>query len=224
MKNIFSKIEDIFIKALRIIVIAGFVSLILIKFLQVMFNDINSFVLGVIIIVVIIVVYKLNQHFLNKSVKYNLANNHSKSCISVTKEKDLEYAEVIESYGKLLEKNPPSPVLVYDVSKLPYPKDTIKRACLWGLENTDDISMVNALKFGYVSLANYQDNIDSDILSENIESFYDILNNYEDHSNDLFTESPTKMESYLKWLVFHEKRMPFVENEIANLQEQIKKY
>lgn len=63
---------------------------------------------------------------------------------------------VIEAFGETLETAAPDPDSVADASKLPYPKDTIKKAIIAGLKSTDDENMKEQLKYAYIRLADWQ--------------------------------------------------------------------
>jgi len=66
---------------------------------------------------------------------------------------------IIQDYGDIIVNSAPTPGCVADESKLPYPKEKIKEAIIWGLRNTEDPDAINSLKFGYVQLASWQPGI-----------------------------------------------------------------
>ena len=68
---------------------------------------------------------------------------------------------IIQAYGKTLEMEAPASGCVADESKLPYPKDTIKKAIISGLKSTDNDQMKEHLKVGYIQLADWQPGVGS---------------------------------------------------------------
>ena len=66
---------------------------------------------------------------------------------------------IIQAYGKVLETSAPVPGCVADESKLPYPKETIKKAIIAGLRSTEDKQMKEHFKVGYIQLADWQPDI-----------------------------------------------------------------
>ena len=64
---------------------------------------------------------------------------------------------IIHEYGRVMEENFPS--WVADESKLPYPKQEIKKALISALRDEDDFVMKELLKAGYIQLANWQPNV-----------------------------------------------------------------
>ena len=71
----------------------------------------------------------------------------------------IDVMAIIQAYGKTLETDAPAPGCVADESKLPYTKDTIKKAIIAGLKNTDNDQMKENLKIGYISLSNWQEGV-----------------------------------------------------------------
>ena len=72
--------------------------------------------------------------------------------------------EIIQRYGAVLEHNAPAPGCVADSAKLPYRKDQIKEALIFGLGATNDPQIREFLKVGYLQLADWQDGVgDSDV-------------------------------------------------------------
>ena len=68
---------------------------------------------------------------------------------------------IIQAYGKTLEMEAPAPSCVADESKLPYPKDTIKKAIIAGIKSTDSQQMKEHLKVGYIQLSDWQPGVGS---------------------------------------------------------------
>jgi hypothetical protein len=65
--------------------------------------------------------------------------------------------KIIDDYGALIERSPPSPLRIEDVSMLPHPKEMIlTAACLALARSGDDQKFVTALKYGAIGLAQYQ--------------------------------------------------------------------
>ena len=65
-----------------------------------------------------------------------------------------EVAEIITAYGAVLAE--PTTIGVRDLRLLPYSKDDIKAALRLAFSVTDDAGMRDALKAGYISLADFQ--------------------------------------------------------------------
>lgn len=53
----------------------------------------------------------------------------------------VDVEKIVQAYGATLEHNAPTPGCVADVSKLPYPKEEIKRALIVALRSTKDPKM-----------------------------------------------------------------------------------
>ncbi|SDP01730.1 hypothetical protein [Desulforhopalus singaporensis] len=70
-----------------------------------------------------------------------------------------EIQEIVKAYGYCMEQEIPNPSCIADSSQLPYPKATIKAALLVALKLEEDEQMKNALKLGYISLADWQDGV-----------------------------------------------------------------
>ena len=66
---------------------------------------------------------------------------------------------IIRAYGKAIETSPVTPGCVADIRTLPYSKDKIKSALVLALKFTEDRTMQNQLKAGYLRLADYQENV-----------------------------------------------------------------
>jgi hypothetical protein len=71
----------------------------------------------------------------------------------------IDVMAIIQAYGKTLETDAPATGCVADESKLPYTKDTIKKAIIAGLKSTDNDQMKEHLKIGYISLSNWQEGV-----------------------------------------------------------------
>ena len=122
-----------------------------------------------------------------------------------------DYQHIINGYGELLEEKPPVSSLLYDVDTLPFSKDSIKEACLWAIRQTSDEDMLETLQFSYLRLANYQENIQQELRENGIEAYYGAVD-----------PDSIEMEKYLKWLEFHQERMPIVNQEMGEFSDDLK--
>jgi len=64
--------------------------------------------------------------------------------------------EIIQRFGSVLENEAPVPGCVADVTKLPFPKEKIREALIFGLRANVDPKMKEMLKTAYIELANWQ--------------------------------------------------------------------
>jgi len=64
--------------------------------------------------------------------------------------------KIIQDYGALMERNPPLPTRIEDVSALPHPKETILDALLIEIGQKHPKHIDEMLQVGAVSLAQYQ--------------------------------------------------------------------
>lgn len=67
--------------------------------------------------------------------------------------------DVIGMFGEILATAAPAPGCVADSDELPYSKDRIKQSIISVLQNTSDQRLCEQLKFAYVSLADWQENV-----------------------------------------------------------------
>lgn len=67
--------------------------------------------------------------------------------------------EVVQVYGKFLETSSPRPGTVADANKLPYPKQKIKEAIIAALHRTNDPTIKEHLKGGYICLSDWQEGV-----------------------------------------------------------------
>ncbi|GEM_PF-838412 len=67
--------------------------------------------------------------------------------------------DVVQVYGDVLQTSKPAPGTVADVSKLPYPKSTIKTALIAAIKSTEDAQMKEHLKAAFIMLADWQDGV-----------------------------------------------------------------
>lgn len=75
-----------------------------------------------------------------------------------------DFKKIIDAYGIVMKTSLPAPGTVADVTKLPYPKQQIKDALIAGARSTDDSQNKEIVKYAYVELANWQENVgDSNI-------------------------------------------------------------
>lgn len=87
------------------------------------------------------------------------------------RDKSPTLGEVIEAYGRLLEKLAQweeGTIVAVDETKLPAPKDHIKAAILWALRHTREPGMVASLKVGYIELCKFQPGIGNDPIVSNL--------------------------------------------------------
>lgn len=64
--------------------------------------------------------------------------------------------EIINDFGRVLERGKPAPGCVADVTKLSFPKEQIRQALIIGLRSNSDPKMKEMLKVAYIELANWQ--------------------------------------------------------------------
>jgi len=81
---------------------------------------------------------------------------HDSSANSIGQLQAHDVEVIIQAYGKVLETDAPAPGFVADESKLPYPKDTIKKAIIAGLKSLGNDQMKEYLKVSYIQLADWQ--------------------------------------------------------------------
>jgi hypothetical protein len=70
-----------------------------------------------------------------------------------------EALQIIQEYGFIMLNKSPAPFYISDVSKLPYPKHRIKEALMMALRVNGKEQMMDALKIGYLQLANWQEGV-----------------------------------------------------------------
>ncbi len=66
---------------------------------------------------------------------------------------------IIQDYGYIMLHQSPPPFYISDVRKLPHTKERIKQALLLALNVSGKPQMMDALKVGYLQLANWQEGI-----------------------------------------------------------------
>jgi len=66
---------------------------------------------------------------------------------------------IIQDYGRIMLHKSPAPFYISDINKLPHPKDTIKQALMMVLSVNGKEQIMDALKIGYMQLANWQEGI-----------------------------------------------------------------
>ena len=66
---------------------------------------------------------------------------------------------IIQDYGYIMLHKSPAPFYISDVNKLPYPKENIKQALMMALSVNGEEQTMDALKIGYMQLANWQEGI-----------------------------------------------------------------
>ena len=68
--------------------------------------------------------------------------------------------KIVNRYGAFMQSSTfPAPLCIADTKKLPYEKETIREALILLMRLCDDDNTKGFLKFGYVSLANFQDGV-----------------------------------------------------------------
>ena len=70
--------------------------------------------------------------------------------------------KIIQDYGAVLETSAPTPGCVADVDNLPHSKERIKQAIALVLPQTEETQMREALKVGYLQLADWQKGVGSE--------------------------------------------------------------
>jgi hypothetical protein len=66
---------------------------------------------------------------------------------------------IIQEYGTSLENHRPFSLSALDASNLPYPKEEIKKALIFGLRTASDSQRKEKLRVAYLLLANYQEGV-----------------------------------------------------------------
>ena len=66
---------------------------------------------------------------------------------------------IIQDYGHIMLHKSPAPFYISDVNKLPHPKENIKQALMMALSANGKEQVMDALKIGYMQLANWQEGI-----------------------------------------------------------------
>ena len=69
------------------------------------------------------------------------------------------FIKIVQAYGKVLEESQIGLGIVADIKELPFSKEQIKKAIIFAINNTDDVKMKEQLKVGYISLADWQENV-----------------------------------------------------------------
>jgi len=64
--------------------------------------------------------------------------------------------KIIQDYGAFIERNPPLPTTIEDTSVLPHPKAAILEALIFEIEQGHPKHADDMLRFGAISLAQYQ--------------------------------------------------------------------
>jgi hypothetical protein len=72
---------------------------------------------------------------------------------------DIDFVQIVQAYGKVLETSAPVSGTVSDTNKLPFPKQQIKNAIVAALLSTDDPQMKEYLKVGYIQLSDWQEDV-----------------------------------------------------------------
>lgn len=67
--------------------------------------------------------------------------------------------EIAQDYGGIMLHKSPAPFYISDVNKLPHPKDSIKQALMVILRTNGKQQVMDALKIGYLQLANWQEGV-----------------------------------------------------------------
>ena len=72
--------------------------------------------------------------------------------------------KIIQDYGAFIERNPPLPTRIEDTSVLPHPKAAILEALIFEIEQGHPKHVDDMLRFGAISLAQYQRDVGRDPL------------------------------------------------------------
>ena len=67
-----------------------------------------------------------------------------------------DHLKIIQDYGAFIERNPPLPTRIEDTSVLPHPKAAILEALIFEIEQGHPKHVDDMLRFGAISLAQYQ--------------------------------------------------------------------
>ena len=70
--------------------------------------------------------------------------------------------KIVQDYGAVLGSSAPAPGCVADVRNLPHSKERIKQALVFAIRLTKDPQMREQLKVGYISLADWQEDVGTD--------------------------------------------------------------
>jgi len=120
-----------------------------------------------------------------------------------------EAEKIIQSYGAVLQTEAPQPGCVADTIKLPFPKEKIKAALIFGLKGTDDQQTKEMLKVGYIQLAEWQEGVGE------IDVGLDL-------SNMDLNDDPVKLaEQVSAQGSGHEKWQPIVKAEQERLKQEL---
>jgi len=117
---------------------------------------------------------------------------------------------IIQKYGHIVLHESPAPFYISDVSKLPYPKDTIKQALMMALGVNGKPQVMDALKVGYLQLANWQEGIGEADLSigmiDNNEDEVEKLRRVEEH-----------LEEVKKWETILEREQTMLQSDLVSM-------
>ena len=120
-----------------------------------------------------------------------------------------EAEKIIQAYGAVLQTQAPAPGCVVDTIKLPFPKEKIKTALIFGLKGTDDQQTKEMLKIGYIQLAEWQEGVGE------IDIGLDL-------SNMDLNDDPVKLaEQVSAQGSDHEKWQPIVKAEQERLKQEL---
>jgi hypothetical protein len=84
-----------------------------------------------------------------------------------------EFENIVSAYGDTMGRQAPEPGCVADVNRLPFPKPMIKHAISVCLKSTTDKQRIDALKTGYLLLADWQEGVSE--TGQEINTLYDRL-------------------------------------------------
>jgi hypothetical protein len=119
---------------------------------------------------------------------------------------------IINAYGAVLEKKAPCPGCVADVSKLPYPKEQIKKALIIGLMTLNDPYMKQQFKNSYIYLADWQEGVGETDQGINLLGM-DLNEDFKEMAQKI-REQP---ENYKKWDSIVKEERQELEKELRDL-------
>jgi len=120
-----------------------------------------------------------------------------------------EAEKIIQAYGAVLQAKAPAPGRVADASKLPFPKERIKAALIFGLKATNDQQMKEILKVGYIQLADWQEGVGENDIGLDL-------------SNEDLDDDPVKLaQKIVDQGSGHKKWQPIIKAEQEKLQKEL---
>ena len=120
--------------------------------------------------------------------------------------------QIIQVYGNIMELQSPSQGCVADTSELPFPKEQIKNAIIFGLESTDNPQIKEALKTGYIQLAAWQDGVGNSHIGINYEKM-----DLDENPRKLVNQISNQRGEIEKWMRVAEMERQSLKNELIKL-------